>query len=417
MTALSETHGTPAVTARLDASARGRGPQLLIAVAGFVIGTAIVAALSAAPRSIAHLNDFYREARAPYQALALGHLHQFILLAPAYFGSLILRAPFALIAVALGGHWRAMYFATSLPCIAAAAVLCAWLSARPRSRGGIGWASRLSPLLILFFNPIALAAWANGHPEEVLGAVLCVAGVVLATRGNEDWAAVLIAAAVINKAWALVAVPVVLVAMPANRRLRAAAIMAGVSGIVLVPLMIVRAHGLTIGTAGAQLGAPVGSTDFPIQLLWWFGPSSWVVAQSRKLIVLAAVVCAGVWWATHRSTATGSGQSGASSTADALALLALVLLLRAALDPWNNAYYHLPFLLALLAYETCSGRMPRVSVLCTALLFTVAAPLMLPHLSNDARAVAYTAVVIPLIGWLAARALLTPALPRQGTAA
>jgi hypothetical protein len=41
---------------------------------------------------------------------------------------------------------------------------------------------------------------------------------------------------------------------------------------------------------------------------------------------------------------------------DPLALLALVFLLRCVLDPVDNEYYHLPLLLALLAYETRGRR-------------------------------------------------------------
>jgi hypothetical protein len=39
----------------------------------------------------------------------------------------------------------------------------------------------------------------------------------------------------------------------------------------------------------------------------------------------------------------------------ALPLLALVLLMRAALDPVNNSYYHLPFYLALVAADVLAG--------------------------------------------------------------
>jgi hypothetical protein len=39
----------------------------------------------------------------------------------------------------------------------------------------------------------------------------------------------------------------------------------------------------------------------------------------------------------------------------ALPLLALVLLMRAALDPVNNSYYHLPFYLALIAADVLAG--------------------------------------------------------------
>ena len=42
--------------------------------------------------------------------------------------------------------------------------------------------------------------------------------------------------------------------------------------------------------------------------------------------------------------------------ADALLLLALLLLLRCWLDPWDNVYYPLPFIFALLAWETSVAR-------------------------------------------------------------
>ena len=54
---------------------------------------------------------------------------------------------------------------------------------------------------------------------------------------------------------------------------------------------------------------------------------------------------------------------------DALGLLALLLLLRCVLDPWNNDYYHAPFLLALLAWEALArDGWPRLTVLAGAAL-------------------------------------------------
>jgi hypothetical protein len=41
---------------------------------------------------------------------------------------------------------------------------------------------------------------------------------------------------------------------------------------------------------------------------------------------------------------------------DALALLALLFLLRCVLDPWNLGYYHLPLVTALIAWEVRGGR-------------------------------------------------------------
>jgi hypothetical protein len=43
---------------------------------------------------------------------------------------------------------------------------------------------------------------------------------------------------------------------------------------------------------------------------------------------------------------------------EALLLLALLFLERCALDPWNNLYYHLPLVIALLAWEIRRDRFP-----------------------------------------------------------
>ena len=72
-------------------------------------------------------------------------------------------------------------------------------------------------------------------------------------------------------------------------------------------------------------------------------------------------------------------------------LLALVLLLRCALDPWNNLYYRLPFLLALMAYEVCSGRTPRLTLIYTVLLVVV--PVAVIRCPRRLAAAAYAAVV------------------------
>jgi hypothetical protein len=53
----------------------------------------------------------------------------------------------------------------------------------------------------------------------------------------------------------------------------------------------------------------------------------------------------------------------------ALPLLALVMLLRCALDPLDNGYYHVPFFLALLAADGLSGRFYATAVACVFLQF------------------------------------------------
>ena len=82
-------------------------------------------------------NDFYVEAWPAYSALAKGHVLQFFQLGPAYLGSLVLRAPIALIPTIWGGGPKAVFFAAALPCMLVLAGFCVWLSEQPRRRGGI----------------------------------------------------------------------------------------------------------------------------------------------------------------------------------------------------------------------------------------------------------------------------------------
>ena len=105
----------------------------------------------------------------------------FLRLAPAYGGSLVERAPFALLPGLWGGGALAVYRMVALPCLLAAAVLGVWLCARMRAQGHSTLA-RAVALGVCVANPITLRALELGHPEELLGACLCVAAVLLARR-------------------------------------------------------------------------------------------------------------------------------------------------------------------------------------------------------------------------------------------
>jgi hypothetical protein len=213
-------------------------------------------------------------------------------------------------------------------------------------------------------------------------------------NGRAGWASLLVGLAVANKPWALVAVPVVIAALPAARR-RALALTAVSAGVVLLPILVVRDHSLSAGANGVQIGSTVFN---PPQLLWWLGPHSWIAREARPGIVLLAIACAALWWVRRaRSGALGP------ATSDALLLLALVLLLRAALDPWNNLYYHVPFLFALMAYEAREGRAPLLTLAYTVVLLIVVPIGGVPHMSPDLRAAVYAAVVLPTIAWLGVR--------------
>jgi hypothetical protein len=165
--------------------------------------------------------------------------------------------------------------------------------------------------------------------------------------------------------------------------------------------VIVHDAGGTGGVA-ASLAAAGGAFFFPDYLGWWLGPHAWVTRHAHELLVAVAFACAGLWWLVHRRRPEPVG----APVADGLMLLALVLLLRAALDPWNNTYYELPFVFALIAAE--HGRHPRLlllgSVLFACLLTLVVWPGAVYLGDVKLRVAAYDALALPAIALLALRA-------------
>ena len=347
----------------------------------------------------ARMNDFRSEAWPAYRALEHWHVLQFLRLSPAYVGSLVLRAPFLALAGLLGSGWRAAYFATALPCVIAAPVLGLWLSSQPRLRMGSGLASRISPIVLCAVNPIVIVCIGFGHAEDVLGASLCVAAVVLAVRGSGGWAGLLVGLAVVNKSWALVAVPVVLAVMPSGQR-RALMIIVGTAASILLPVLIVRQTSLGAGGAATSLGSSTGNLFLVPQLLFWLGKRSWIVHDAHVLIVVVAFACAGAWWWLR-----GRRTPRTTEPTEALLLLMLVFFLRAALDPWDNLYYQTPFLFALMAYE--SRRPPRLTSFYSIALLLIVPPEILGGTRAFAAA-RYAALALPTILILGLRVYLPP---------
>src|SRR6476469_9402391 len=79
--------------------------------------------------------DYEAEAAPSFAALVHGEAWRFLQLAPAYGGSLIMRAPFALAAHGLGGGDIAVFRAVGIPCLLAGAVLGVSLAASLIARG------------------------------------------------------------------------------------------------------------------------------------------------------------------------------------------------------------------------------------------------------------------------------------------
>jgi hypothetical protein len=343
----------------------------------FDAGLAAAAVLIIARFGLRHTAPDWRvEAKPAVDALLAGHLHRFLTLAPVYGGSLILRAPFMLATKLWHGGDLAVYRASAVPCLLATGALGVWLAAQMRARG-TSTVMRLAVLVLCVANPLVLPALKWGHPEDLLGAALCVAAVLCALRERPIWAAVLLGLAVANKEWAILAVGPVLMALP-RVRIRTLILSGCVAAAVMAPFILstlTAASGGFVGQAQA-VGTSTGSIFHPWQIWWFFGATphavpghlfimdparvyriapAWLGGIGHTLVIALMPPLTGLFALVRR-------HRNPTGRHDALLLLALLLALRCVLDPWDISYYSVPMLLALLAWEVASERAPVVSV-------------------------------------------------------
>jgi len=342
--------------------------------------------------------DYEVELEPALLALRAGDVQAFLTGLPAYGGSVILRLPFVVFPDLWGGGDLAGFRAMAAPCLAAGAVLGVYLW-RVAGRRGAGLWARIAVLALCVANPLTLRALEIGHPEELTGAVLCVAAVLAAGAHRPVLAGVLVGLAVANKPWAVVAVAPVVLTLPGGR-LRALAAAAVAAGAILVPLML-----LSGATAGATAAAARDSgMIFQPWQVWWFlgehghvvtglyaeksgyrAAPEWLGAVARPLVVLTPLA---LCLALARRMRGRPWQDG-------LLLLALVLLLRCLLDPWNVVYYELPFVLALLAWEVHARSGWPVLSLAATLASWVTLEQLTTVISPDLQAVAFLAWSVP----------------------
>jgi hypothetical protein len=222
-----------------------------------------------------------------------------------------------------------------------------------------------------------------------------VAAVLAALRGRTTAAAVLLAVGIVSKQWAVLAVLPAMLAAP-RHQLRMGAAAHAAAAAVLVPLALLAPHAQHALVSTSQL-------FHPQQLFWPFGvpapaganlprnatlvAPAWVSAVSHPLIVGLALPLAMLF------------RRRGARREDALALLALLFLARCALDPWNIHYYHLPLVLAILAWEVERGRSLPVLSLVTLALAWLSFFLPGSHYS-DGLFFLYVAWVLPLAGLL-----------------
>lgn len=199
-----------------------------------------------------------------------------------------------------------------------------------------------------------------------------MSAVIGAMRGGAVLAGVLLGLAIANKEWGVLAIGPVLVALD-HGRLRAVISAAGVAALLLAPFMLAGGH-----FAGVHGASATGATFQRWQLWWFFGSSGralpgihdavgyrssphWVQTMAHPLIVALMLLLTAVLVAVR------SLRRARKTSSDGLLLLSLLLLLRCVLDPWDLSYYSLPFLLALLAWETLAHQ--RAPVLASAATF------------------------------------------------
>lgn len=344
-------------------------------------------------------NDYENEAKPSVDALIHGHILAALQSAPAYGGSLVLRAPFAFLPGLWGGGALAVYRMLALPCLVAAAAVGIAVVGQMRRENR----SRLARavLLALFVaNPIMIRAGELGHPEELLSAACVIAAVLAGMRGRSVWAGVLLGVAIANKEWAVVAVGPVLLAL-ASGRIKALLVAGGVAGAVLAPLLLAGSGFATQFHAAATVAA--ASPIFQPAQIWWFlgahghvvhllfgnapagyrAPVGWAVALSHPLIVTIGLPL--TLLAARRPRRPDAP----------LLLLAILLLLRAELDVWDTIYYGLPFVLALATWEVRAHAGPPLGALAaTAMAWVIFywAPI---HLTADQESLLFMACALP----------------------
>ncbi|MGO9490074.1 MAG: glycosyltransferase 87 family protein [Solirubrobacteraceae bacterium] len=370
-------------------------------------------------------NDYDVEARPAFEALVQGRLHDFVALAPVYGGSLIERAPFALLPGLWHGGPLALYRMVALPGLLAAAGLGVWLLARMRAQGR----PRLARAIILGLcvaNPVTLLALEVGHSEELLGACMCAAAMLLACapevgRRRALATGLLLGLAIANKQWAILAAAPVLLALPPARRLAGLAAAIGAAVLVQAPLLMSASSGFVAGVHNAA--TPPSSVFQPWQV-WWFlghhgslvhglfgaakpgyriGPA-WVGTVSHPLVLVLGGAFALALWSRSRRSRLAAEQ--------AMIALALTLLARCLLDTWDTAYYMLGPIFALIVWESRrEGPQPPVLALSVSVLVWAGFQWLPGRVSPDLQSLAFLAWSLPLTGWLALRLRRPPGAP------
>lgn len=342
-----------------------------------VRGLVAAAALAIVVRTVLantdpHVGDYGRDAGPAIDALARFDLHGFVHSVPLMGSlSLVLRAPVVAAVNALGGGRTLGIELGALVCLLPALALGAWLLGA-MGRRGTPLPARAAIALLFVLTPFLGAAVHYGHPEEILTITFCVVAVLLAHDGRSAWAGLALGLAIATKQWALVALAPALVAAPRGR-VKLVLLAVAVVAAFTLPAALADTRSFSTGARGlasAHSWVSVVSVWWPVSNfhtrlvsdgVGLVSYTTFTLPASLNLIPRALIVTIGAPLGAILLL------RGRRPTLDqALSLLALLLLLRCVLDPWNNLYYQLPLLVAIYCRDAlCARALPLASLFAT----------------------------------------------------
>ncbi|HEX6459773.1 MAG TPA: hypothetical protein VF032_12705 [Thermoleophilaceae bacterium] len=316
--------------------------------------------------------------------------------------AIVFRTPFAFFA--RHGSSLLEYELGSIPCLLLMAALGVWLATNMRRRNATLLATWLV-LALAVLGPMNWHAIADGHPEEILGAALCVIAVVAAASGRSPLAAgLLLGLALGTKQWAILAAGPALLAAPRGRAQIAVTAIALAGAITFMPVLIGSHQALSPASSVSH-----ANTFIEPASLWWplghvhhVQAPGWTVevhSLPRRVANLThpLIVALGVLLPLALI------RRAPASRETALTLLALLFLLRCVLDPMTVGYYHVPLLVALVALEALHRRgLPLLTLISSAVMWVLVA--RIPWgLEPNKVATIYLAWALPLAAYLGAK--------------
>jgi hypothetical protein len=333
-----------------------------------VLAVAVASALVVArPFNLPLTGDYAIDAGPPIDALLRGDVGKALDLQPLMGSfSILLRLPFAALAQLGDGGISLVYRFGAFPCVFAGGLLGLFV-AREMRRRGQSVLARLALVAVFVLNPMTVFVLEEGHPEEILAAVLCISAVLAAARGRPLPAAIMLGLALATKQWALIALAPVLLAAEGERA-RILVVSVSIAAVLTLPLLVANPEGFGRTAAAAQgvshpseggqrpdvvevrpytvwrlLATPSDGAQLrgPDRELHGFQIDDAVARFSHAAIVLLPIPLSLLFLRRNRKFARE----------DVLLLLAFLFLLRCILDPINGPYYHVPFILTLAVWE------------------------------------------------------------------